>query len=1098
MLATGVDIDGEPWLDPPCMGADQYVAGEAAGVLTATIEAGYTNVATEFPVSFTGKIAGGTTASAWDFGDGTVVSNRPYATHAWSRPGSFQVRLTAYNDSFPGGVSATLAIEVSAISYYVDPSSAAPVYPYTNWATAARTIQEAVEAGSVPGRLILVTNGVYRSGSMTVAGMQNRVALTAPAVLASVNGPSLTRIEGAEASAGGNGDGAIRCAYVGAGAVLSGFTLTNGHTRAYAAGLGSELLSGGGVWCEYGGLVTNCVFVGNTADNVGGGGGGAYGGTLESCVLSGGSAYSGGGACGSTLLGCTVTGNKAMEGGGVAGGSLTNCTLSENHADHRGGGANGGLLKDCIVAGNSAVEGGGVFAATLYNCTVTNNSAVDSSGGAGGGTLYNSIVSGNSAYQGGGGSGCVLYNCTVTRNSAYRGGGVSWAVRLYNCIVYYNEALLGANYEPEGVDFNFSCTTPLPAGGKGNIAEEPQLASLTHLSAASPCIGMGNAEYVSGLDVDGEPWLNPPCMGADQYVAGDATGALTVAIGGSQAHIASGSPLALTAKIDGPATASEWDFGDGTLVWNRPCVQHAWVTPGLYTLRLTAYNDSFPGGVSATALVQVSELQIHYVDQANATPLFPYTNWSDAAQTIQDAVGAALQGDTVLVTNGVYASGGWAASGTLTNRIAVLRPLRLASVNGPSVTVIQGIAANGADGNGDSAIRCVYLCGGAVLSGFTLTNGHTRAYAPGLGPDLLGGGGVWCEPSAVVTNCVITGSTAAGFGGGAYGGIFYRSKFSGNNVYVIGLGGGVFRGWLYDCELTGNGWSVYGGGAYESTLYNCSLSGNSASGGGGAFLTTLYNCVLSRNVAGYGGGTSSSVLYNCTVTGNSADQSGGVESSEIYNCIVYYNTAPVGANCSGSGTAVANSCTTPLPALGNGNITNEPSFLDQPAGNLRLSPDSPCINAGCNAFAFTDSDADGNPRIRGGTVDMGAYEFQTPSTVISVAWLQYYGLPIDGSADYADPDHDGMNNWQEWRAGTDPTNAISVLRLVSASAALPGVTLTWESVSNRSYFLERSGNLVPPVFVPVATNIAGQAGVTSYTDDTITGSGPFFYRVGVE
>ena len=262
----------------------------------------------------------------------------------------------------------------------------------------------------------------------------------------------------------------------------------------------------------------------------------------------------------------------------------------------------------------------------------------------------------------------------------------------------------------------------------------------------------------------------------------------------------------------------------------------------------------------------------------------------------------------------------------------------------------------------------------------------------------------------------------------------------------------------------------------------------------------LNNCILFTNRAGtLGGGAYRGTLNNCTVLGNfCGGDGGGIYQATVNNCIVYYNVCPSGSNYSGG---VLNYCdTTPSPG-GFGSITNDPLLVSLTLPDFHLQTNSPCINGGNNLLVMGAVDFAGNPRIAGGTVDMGAYEFPTPGSIISYAYLQQYGLPTDGSADFLDSDGDGFSNWQEWRAGTSPVDATSALQMISPAPTngLSGVTVSWQSVSGVNYFLQRSGDLsAQPAFSTVQSNIVGQAGATSFTDTNAIGNGPYYYRVGVQ
>jgi hypothetical protein len=328
------------------------------------------------------------------------------------------------------------------------------------------------------------------------------------------------------------------------------------------------------------------------------------------------------------------------------------------------------------------------------------------------------------------------------------------------------------------------------------------------------------------------------------------------------------------------------------------------------------------GGVILASLPQ-SEAATRYVS-LSGTHVPPFESWDQAATNIQAAIDIAVVGDEVLVTNGVYATGGKVMSGDLTNRIAIDKAIIVRSVNGPQATEIRGAGVT----NGPAAVRCAWLSSNATLIGFTVHGGATRQ--TGAATELTGGG-VWCEnKTARIENCHIIENTAAWRGGGAFQGSFLRCRISKNVASANNSeGGGIYSGIANACEISENTVKYLGGGFSSTMATNCSIFLNAAST--------------------WGGGASYGVVNHCNVVDNTGTSGmGGVYQSTVINSIVYRNTPNSSAG------SFLYSCT--VPAVGGpGNIGAEPQLLPD---RTHLASTSPCRGAGTNIAGIV-SDIDG-------------------------------------------------------------------------------------------------------------------------------------------
>jgi len=374
--------------------------------------------------------------------------------------------------------------------------------------------------------------------------------------------------------------------------------------------------------------------------------------------------------------------------------------------------------------------------------------------------------------------------------------------------------------------------------------------------------------------------------------------------------------------------------------------------------------------------------------------------------TIQAAIDACQDGDTVLLSDGTFRGPG--------NRDLHYggKALIVRSENGiPAACILDCEGSEGDPHRGVSFVENETSM--SILKGITITNG----WVGGSGWTGVGAG-VFCENSApTIEECVFRNNAARGGGGAACHFIgnatFVRCTFEGNEAYYASAGGGFYcytsapvligcvfianvpnglysNGgcWLTlrECEFSGH--SRYGFGCDDGNFFldtcwfhensgpglrsiggimemsSCAFWNNHAAEGSAMYLDrdfagTIVDCLIYDNTADSGGtircGTSSPTFANCTITRNSGGSTAsgidcGSGTVAFQNTIIAFNQG--GRAISGN---AALSCCDIFGNPGgdwvgdiadqygvNGNISGDPLFCDPEQSDFTLDADSPC------------------------------------------------------------------------------------------------------------------------------------------------------------
>ena len=206
---------------------------------------------------------------------------------------------------------------------------------------------------------------------------------------------------------------------------------------------------------------------------------------------------------------------------------------------------------------------------------------------------------------------------------------------------------------------------------------------------------------------------------------------------------------------------------------------------------------------------------------------------------------------------------------------------------------------------------------------------------------------------------------------------------------------------ISNAAVTGGG--LFAGDASTPNIMFCKFMANQAGFGSGMYFQDgsngkVNNTLIAgnRGIGGVYNNNSSPMFTNVTFAGNGG-YNGGIFNANsqpiVKNSIIWGNSTPFNDTQS-----IITYSTIQGGYPGVGNLSMDPKFVNQTpeglspniTGDYHVQASSLTIDRGDNgAISLTDKDLDGNlRRFSGGSVDMGAYEFQgraTATLVISIA-----------------------------------------------------------------------------------------------------------------